>query len=94
MTEANHSPLPWTTGESDNGRADYIFAHGQAIADCEFVGSGMINEANAALIVRSVNLLPELIQALELARNAIWSGGETASTISALDAVLHKAKQP
>jgi hypothetical protein len=62
---SEHSPLPWNTGELDNGRLDYVFAHGQAIADCEFVGDGRVNEANAALIVRAVNSHAQLVAALE-----------------------------
>jgi hypothetical protein len=62
--KTEHSPLPWSTGQLDNGRADYIFASGQAIADCEFSSNGMVNEANAAMIVRAVNAHAQIVAAL------------------------------
>jgi hypothetical protein len=63
MTE--HTPTPWNIGISDNGRADWVFASGQAIADCEFINDKGVTEANAAFIVKAVNNHDALVKALE-----------------------------
>jgi hypothetical protein len=68
MTE--HSPLPWEDGTNHNGDPEWVFSSGAVVADCGFFSNDAMNRANAALIVLSVNLLPEVLAALEAAEAA------------------------
>lgn len=75
MNTAKHSPLPWRINQNA-GFEDIIVAgptpYSSAILNCsgnELLSGGPRKDeaiANAALIVKSVNLLPELVAALEI----------------------------
>jgi hypothetical protein len=88
MTE--HSPLPWTADPDDRPGYDWnihiLDAKGNRVC---FMTSDGPSEENAALIVRSVNLLPEALAALE--RIAAHDGGYVGNIASD---VLQKARQP
>jgi hypothetical protein len=61
-----HTPLPWTT-EGDGGRM-LVRGSDATIVALRHRLPGEIHKANAELIVRSVNALPDLVKALEDAR--------------------------
>ena len=79
----NPTPTPWRTGETDNGRSDWIFAEGQVV-DCEFLSAGRVNVANAALIVRAVNTIEPLTVALQAAVEALRSGAGPEEKLNAI----------
>jgi hypothetical protein len=68
-----HTPTPWHQGSSMHGdRKHMIFAEGYALCICEpdqrdraSAGERALQEANAAFIVKAVNLHGELVSALE-----------------------------
>jgi len=109
---SEHSPLPWSIRPHDyddwgwiraaNGdlacvakgdRSDTWFAHREAGTDPA--------QANADLIVNSVNLLPELVMALEAALQAVEysiemggtdPGGVLLQALNKIDVALAKAR--
>lgn len=100
MTE-KHSLLPWNNQDQD--KLIVCDQEGGSIADCVPPGPWMsfaTAEANAALIVRSVNGLPEAIAALEAARESLavdaegcapgWHGAQL--LVEQIDAALTKLK--
>lgn len=66
MSEEKHSPLPWSRDCFLVSEASTPYPSGRGIAHTGGQGrSNEESEANAALIVRSVNALPELVEAAE-----------------------------
>ena len=80
MTDQKHSPLPWTlerpcgfpyTGlyivesESTRTKIDYEHSYPFHIAKIRLVRNSQEGEANAELIVRSVNSLPGLVELIK-----------------------------
>jgi len=61
--DTEHTPLPWTKCDEQ-----ILAADGEMIAVCYEMEDGTDDRVNAALIVHSVNLLPELVEALREAR--------------------------
>lgn len=83
-----HSPLPW------NSKDDHVnMENGLLIAEC-YGCNIRESTANAALIVRSVNALPDLVAALEDARLFIAADGYRNSDglLAEIDRVLSKVK--
>jgi hypothetical protein len=72
MTEAKHSPTPWIADPDDREGMEWnihiLDAKGDRVC---FMTSDGPAEINADLIVRSVNALPDLMKALEIARERI-----------------------
>lgn len=59
------------------------FGRNHNFADATFVDYGAADAFAVA-----AKALPDLVNALKVAREAIWSGGDTISAISKIDAVL------
>jgi hypothetical protein len=64
MMDTEHTPLPWAR-HPHNNRICHVTDHGSfdVVSDDPRIG-----DADAALIVHSVNLLPDLVEALREAR--------------------------
>lgn len=93
MGERTHTPGPWTLrrrdgvphGDSDNLGWDW---HGPEENIPPEPMRGLVSkEADARLIAAA----PDMFEALKVAREAIWSGGDTVKAIAAIDAALAKA---
>jgi len=79
--DTKHTPLPWTLSR---GFIGIVFgADGGTVSSC-------IEEKDAALIVHSVNLLPELVAGLRMARKQLVYWGDPAA-VDTIDALLAKA---
>lgn len=106
MTE-KHSPLPWAADPDDRPGYEWNVHIVEAarphmrICFTSNTGDSGLSEANAALIVRAVNGLPETIAALEAAGLAIGysldmdgtdPGGVLLQAINKINAVLTKLK--
>lgn len=104
MMDTEHTPLPWSYEVQAFGSA--IAKDGVCIATTHgtraIVRGDLPHEANAALIVHSVNLLPELVEALREAKGfvewvpempAIGQDDEFAARnlLATIDALLAKA---
>lgn len=98
--DTEHTPLPWAR-HPHNNRICHVTDHGSfdVVSDDPRIG-----DADAALIVHSVNLLPELVEALREARVDLdnecgfamaSSDGDTAEyyrdRVATIDALLAKA---
>ncbi len=83
--DTEHTPLPWT--HSDGCMYD---------AKDHLIGISVgFDDGDAALIVRSVNLRPELIEALELSRTTLREApfltDAMLRTLATIDALIAKA---
>lgn len=99
---AAHTPLPWFVsgvrfrmngGEwMSINRYDQAKKQDENIACVGYDSRTGVGQPDAHFIVRAVNSHDALVGALETARAAIWSGGDTISAIAAIDSVLAAAK--
>jgi hypothetical protein len=95
QSEARFTRGPWTVLRSKHlhdGQHDYAINATKARVLAEAFGrdshGNIINaEANAHLI----SAAPDMYEALKLARDCIWTGGDTISTLAKIDAALSKA---
>lgn len=95
MSEQKHTPGPWRTGGTNNGRSDWVFADGQAVADCEFLNDDRINLANARLIAAAPDMLEALTQCvlqLQYLADKFGETGTGAAVLARVIAVIEKAE--
>lgn len=72
MSTAKHSKLPWKVSYDEPFGRPQISTGSEYVICLTVEGiTAKISEANAALIVKSVNLLPELVAALEDAASGL-----------------------
>lgn len=101
---AGHTKGPWTaTGEVSNvsgtdlwcgeiypANAVKYLGTVANVQSCDHISG--ISQEEAAANARLIAAAPDLLAALERARVAIWSGGDTIATMAAIDAAMHLAK--
>jgi hypothetical protein len=91
MTE--HSPLPWKVSVGASGKVVVQVDEwlGLFVADCSMTDEA---QANAKLIVRSVNALPDAVSALEAVRETLEApdSRQERRLLDQIDAALAKAR--